>query len=344
LVVTPTYTSQGGTSTIKLAVTGSVDTLFMRLLGNPTMDLGTSSEVTWGFKRLEVALALDNTGSMDKLDKMIELKKAAKSLVETLQKASKKDGDIKIAVIPFNTDVNVGTDKANATWIDWGDYGECSKKKHKTKAACIADLGLWTPEAPKNWNGCVADRDKDLLLLTLDYDVQDTSPDALLNKALFPAHQASPCPVPMLPLTSSWSTITSKIDAMVPDGNTNVTIGMVWGWHALTTGAVLTEASAPASDLDKVLILLTDGLNTENRWTGVGADIDERTKKACDNIKKDTVNNITVYTIRVIEGNAALLKGCASKPEYYYDVQNASQLNAVFKQISENLASLRISK
>jgi von Willebrand factor type A domain len=106
----------------------------------------------------------------------------------------------------------------------------------------------------------------------------------------------------------------------------------------------LTEASAPVSDLDKVLILLTDGLNTRNRWTGTEADIDERTKKACDNIKKDTANHITVYTVRVIEGNAAPLKSCASRPEYYYDVQSASQLNAVFKQIAENLATLHISK
>ena len=84
--------------------------------------------------------------------------------------------------------------------------------------------------------------------------------------------------------------------------------------------------------------------NTENRWDNNPADIDLRTKKACENIKKDVFNNIKVYMVRVIEGNASLLQSCASKPDMYFDVQNASQLNAVFKQISENLASLRISK
>jgi hypothetical protein len=61
----------------------------------------------------------------------------------------------------------------------------------------------------------------------------------------------------------------------------------------------------------------------------------------CDNIKGTTMK---VYTVRVINGNAALLKDCATKADMYYDVQNASQLNAVFKKIGDDLATLRISK
>jgi hypothetical protein len=92
-----------------------------------------------------------------------------------------------------------------------------------------------------------------------------------------------------------------------------------------------------------VIILLTDGLNTRNRWVsdGTGKDIDPRTKKVCDNVKATTIK---VYTVRVIDGNAALLKDCATKPDMYYDVQNTSQLNAVFKKIGDDLATLRISK
>jgi von Willebrand factor type A domain len=276
------------------------------------------------------------------------LKKAAKALLDTLQKAAPKDGDIKVAIIPFNTDVNVGTDKVNAKWIDWADWnannGTCSDSDYTTKSTCLSHLKTWTPHDHSKWNGCVMDRDKNVLLVTTDYDVKDTPPDTVLKKALFPAHQADPCPVQMLPLTSKWTTLQSKIDEMKPVGTTNVTIGLAWGWHALTKGTPLTEPSAPAADLDKVLILLTDGQNTQNRWSTNQAEIDERTKKACENIKKDAVNNIKVYTVRVIEGNVPLLQSCASKPDMFYDVQNAPQLNTVFKQISENLASLRISK
>jgi hypothetical protein len=108
--------------------------------------------------------------------------------------------------------------------------------------------------------------------------------------------------------------------------------------------------SAKAADLDKVIILLTDGDNTES-WknsnnTKVTSEtaINVRTQLACDNIKADKVTNIKIYTVRVINGNSALLKACASNPSMYYDVQSASALNDVFAAIAQNLANLRVAK
>jgi hypothetical protein len=48
--------------------------------------------------------------------------------------------------------------------------------------------------------------------------------------------------------------------------------------------------------------------------------------------------------VRVIDGNANLLRNCATKPSMYYDVQQADQLSGVFSSIAQTLASLRISK
>jgi hypothetical protein len=48
--------------------------------------------------------------------------------------------------------------------------------------------------------------------------------------------------------------------------------------------------------------------------------------------------------VRVIQGNAALLKNCATSPDMYYEVDQASQLNAVFKSIAQKLATLRLAK
>jgi hypothetical protein len=124
-------------------------------------------------------------------------------------------------------------------------------------------------------------------------------------------------------------------------GNTNVTIGLVWGWHALTASQPLPEGSDPAPDKDKVIVLLTDGDNTQNRWSTSSSSIDQRTALACTNAK---AANIKIYTVRVIDGDATLLKNCASKPTMYYDVQQASQLNSVFSSIAQNLANLRIAK
>jgi hypothetical protein len=122
---------------------------------------------------------------------------------------------------------------------------------------------------------------------------------------------------------------------------TNVTIGMTWGWHALTSNEPFTQAQAVRPDVDKVMILLTDGLNTANRFTTSPTQIDARTAMVCDNIKKA---KIKLFTVRVIEGNITLLQGCASAPNMFFDVQVASQLKDVFASIAASLSGARLSK
>ena len=269
---------------------------------------------------------------------MTELKAAAHNLLTTLKKAEKTPGDIKVSIIPFAVDVNVGTSNVNADWIDWSDWesknGTCSKSSYSSSQSnCTSNNGVWTPKAHSFWNGCVMDRDQ-------NNDVMNTATAAGSPAVMYRAHQASACPAAMMPLSYDWTALNSKIDAMTPTGNTNVTIGLQVGWQTLSPVAPF-NAPAAAPDLDKVLIVLTDGTNTQNRWTSSSTSIDARTQKACDNAKAD---NIRIYTVRVIDGNATLLKACASKPEMYYEVQQSSQLNSVFTSIAQNLANLRIAK
>jgi hypothetical protein len=176
------------------------------------------------------------------------------------------------------------------------------------------------------------------------YDVLDTTPTDTIRATLFPTIQANNCPESILPLTSvkaHQGTLISKVETMRATGTTNVTIGLVWAWHALTPNSPLTEGTAPNPETDKVIILLTDGENTENRWTNNSGDIDARTRLVCTNVK---AAGIKLYTVRVIEGNATLLQQCATRSDMYFNVQNASQLNSVFTQIANNLANLRIAK
>src|SRR5262249_12780924 len=157
---------------------------------------------------------------------------------------------------------------------------------------------------------------------------------------MYRAQQATACSTAMMPLSSDWTALNAKIDAMTPSGNTNVTIGLQVGWQTLSPVEPF-NAPAAAPDLDKVVILLTDGENTQNRWSSTQSVIDARTDKVCTNAKAD---NIKIYTVRVIDGNQALLKSCASKTDMYYEVAQASELNSVFASIAQKLASLRIAK
>jgi Flp pilus assembly protein TadG len=313
VAVTPTLsTPSQGNFRIDLTARGSVATSFWKVIGTDRLDIEVRSQVLWGMKRLELALALDNTGSMAWGGKIVELKKAVNSLLDTLQKAARRPDDIRVAIIPFDTTVRVDqTGKTAAPWVVFE-----SQQERNT------------------WIGCLEDRDQ-------PHDTLDTPPTSASTY-----YPAEPCSnngalVTMRPLTNDWDALRRTVLGMNPNGNTNVTIGLVWAWHALTANLPLSEASAPRPDLDKVIILLTDGQNTRNRWTSVSSAIDSRTRTTCANIK---AANIKIYTVRVIDGNVELLRGCATNSSMYYDVQQASQLNSVFSAIAQNLANLRIAQ
>jgi Flp pilus assembly protein TadG len=381
-------------STFSLKITGTttVPTVFWRVLGRDHVDITAAGEVLWGIKRLNLALALDNTGSMSSSNKMTELKKAAHTLLTTLQNAAKTPGDVKVSIIPFATDVNVDTG-----WIDWTDwdappansappanvgpgsncpwttssngfrcttgpangssntntipssgtykgyicpsidnntyYNGCYDSTNCTgSGSTLSCQHTWVKNAHSTWNGCVYDRDQ-------NSDVLNTATGAGAASN-YRAHQTSNCSTSMMPLSTDWTALNSKIDAMTPVGNTNVTIGLQLAWQSISPVAPF-NAPAPSPDLDKVIILLTDGDNTQNRWSSTQSVIDARTDRVCTNAKAD---NIKIYTIRVINGNASLLRSCATKPDMYYEVAQASQLNSVFTSIAQNLANLRIAK
>lgn len=308
--VNAVFTSpQPGSFSLRVSANGSLPAVFAQLIGMSSFEIGTSADVAWGIKKLELALVLDNTGSMGQNGKLGELKSAAHNLIDALKASSKKEGDVKIAIVPFDKVVNIGPGYKTEPWVDFTVKGI----------------------NPTYWEGCVQDRDK-------SYDVTDDAPGAAAGR--FPAVQCGALTT-LMPLSEDWTALHGKIDAMTAAGNTNVTIGLAWGWHALTVGVPLTEGKEPAPDREKVIVLLTDGQNTQNRWTTQTSKIDERTALACANIK---AANIKIYTVRVIDGNQSLLKSCASKPSMYYDVDQASELSAVFSSIAQTLANLRLSK
>ncbi|MEJ2379011.1 MAG: VWA domain-containing protein, partial [Pseudolabrys sp.] len=101
---------------------------------------------------------------------------------------------------------------------------------------------------------------------------------------------------------------------------------------------------AMPTDAQLAIVLLTDGLNTENRWSTDQATIDARTQKVCDNIK---AAGITLYTIQVDTGGdptSTLLQNCASDSSKFYLLTKADQILSTFNDIGSQLTKLRIAK
>jgi Flp pilus assembly protein TadG len=117
------------TGSVTITADMSMDTTVMKLVGQPTMDVASSTTVVWGQSKLWVSLVLDNSGSMSQGDKngskMDALQSASKSLLGKLQAVSITPGDVQVGIVPFTRVINYKTDisgnsNSSANWIYWG--------------------------------------------------------------------------------------------------------------------------------------------------------------------------------------------------------------------------------
>jgi hypothetical protein len=179
---------------------------------------------------------------------------------------------------------------------------------------------------------------------TQSYDTNNTTPSTALPATLFPAENNSSCPpVALTMLGYNWAALSTKVDQMTPNGSTNQTIGLAWGLQALTNGNPL---NAPAQDptVQNVIVLLSDGLNTQDRWYGDGSNtstnVDNRMALACANAKAAKVR---IYTVLVMSGNSSVLQSCATDPQKYFSLSTAGQIVTAFNTIGTELANLHLS-
>lgn len=180
------------------------------------------------------------------------------------------------------------------------------------------------------------------------------------------------CPATaLLPLTNVPNTVTTRINQMVADGNTNIQQGTIWGVHMLTNNEPLTDALPRTDSVAKALIVMTDGENypkysgdmngsgyfswgfrwnnrmgpanttdTQAKMTDV---MDAKTLAACATAKGLGIR-VYVVGLAVPASVKDLLDGCASGPEYAFFPATPSELVDDFKEIAGRLAPLRLAQ
>ncbi|NPU13665.1 hypothetical protein HL667_28060 [Bradyrhizobium sp. 83012] len=243
----------------------------------------------------------------------------------------------------------------------------CTGSNSSTVCKVNTFTHTWIANAKSTWTGCVVDR-------TQPNDANAVSPATSDVTTLFPANQhmenstqycsssASTKLAQIVPLSYNWSSLKSAVNAMEPTGGTNQAIGMAWAVQSLIPNGVL---GAPAEDANttynRVIILLSDGLNTEDRWPeygngssqASGNPIDARQALLCSNLKnsKDAKGNsmYTIYTIQVNTSSPAdptstVLQNCASSPDKFYMLTSSSQIVTTFNSIGTALSKLRVAK
>lgn len=349
--VTVTPTSNG----VKLAATADVDTAIMRIVGLDKLTVNVANEVVRATTRLRVALALDTTKSMDDDGKLPALITATKSLLTQLKNVGTNPGDVYVSIIPFSKDINIGASNYNASWIDWTAWN----------AANQTCSGPWwnqtcTPNNHNTWNGCIMDRGTNTAPgATVGYDQKVDAPVVGNPPTLYPAdqytHVGYACAKQLMALNDNWSTMNTLVDSFVAAGSTNQPIGLVWAWLSLAGNSPLT---APAKDPNfqyyDVIVLMSDGLNTQDRWYNFqmpsNSSVDARmyngggSSGTCKNVKDD---GVVIYAVQVDTGSdgvSTLLQNCASDSTKYFHLTSANQLITTFNQIATELSQLRLAK
>jgi len=270
-------------------------------------------------------------------DKMIALKAASHNLLDQLKAAIIDPEDVYVSIIPFNKDVNVGASYYDQSWLSWDLWeaanGTCSNTYYHSQGSCTSHGSTWTPATHSTWNGCVTDRDQ-------NYDTTNDAPVA--GSTLYPAEQYSSCPTQLIELSNDWTALSSKIDDMQPQGNTNQAIGLQLGWQSLTAAPFTVPPKDPNYKYNDTIILLSDGLNTQDRWYTSASLINARQQKTCDNLK---AAGFTIYTVQVNTGGdptSTLLQNCASDSSKFFLLTSSTEIVTTFQQIGTALSNLRL--
>jgi Flp pilus assembly protein TadG len=335
----------GGTSQLVVHASAQVPTAFVKIFGYDSLTVTGTATAKWGNSRLRVALALDNTGSMSSDDKMDALKTATTSLLTQLQSIAESSGDVYVSIIPFSKDVNLDPANYREAWIDWTEWdtqnGTCSKSSYSSKSRCESHAGAWTPADHSTWNGCVMDRGNSNGPAAGAYDTNVAAPDPADTATMFAAEQFSSCAQVSLALSNNWTQMDTLVSGMRPGGNTNQGIGLALAWMSLNGGGPFTAPEMdPRYTYSQVIVLLSDGLNTENRWYSRQSSIDSRQKTTCQNIKQA---GILIYTVQVNTGGdptSTLLRDCASDKNKFFELKSADEMVTTFNTISTELGKL----
>lgn len=443
------FDAEGGTLNAQASnsyLTRALKAILPVHLRKTELEVGARSTVIKG-NRVEVAMALDNSGSMSGT-KLEALKSAAKDAISIITSGADLADDVKIALVPFAASVRVGTAYQNENWIYRGpekdlSYPLFTGDDTKTRFDVLTEMG-------QAWGGCVEAR-------PAPFDTNDAPPDAGSPDTLFApmfapdepddtnatnagygtgdysnnyiSDYGGSCPAPaqiciswrtrsgvttcrtygpepmnvsdaqkrvckyknavpstsfqgsasgpnqscttpaITPLSSDRTLLEARVDALVANGNTNISEGAAWAWRVLSPTAPFIEGRPFNDETNKkIMIVMTDGdnflqwrdqhnqsvyaafgygsqqrLSEDTTSTAYTNGLNSKTLSVCSNAKDA---DITVYTIafgtEISTTGLQLLEDCASSERHAYVASDETALINTFQDIAREISRLRV--
>jgi len=106
---------------VSLTATLEYEMAIAPVVGFDTLTSQITSEVAMGNLTVEIALVVDNSGSMTSNSKITRLKDTSKTMVDKIFAAastSNKPDPISFSIVPFASSVNIGPSNASQSWMD----------------------------------------------------------------------------------------------------------------------------------------------------------------------------------------------------------------------------------
>lgn len=328
----PSVTFDDSKNLVTIEAEAILPTHFMSVAGMDQITVAARSVVKREMRGMELALVMDNTGSMRSSGKMNAMKDAATELVDILYGDRETVANFWVSVVPYAATVNIGADRTD--WLVHQSYDSDA-------ALLSADMDGderygYHPDhfQPTIWKGCVEARsypndsndetsaeeawypylwrtslgafenpDHDPHAAVYDEDDSSTwgeflngdndwDPDGSssdLKEANGDQNNGTGpnlgCGPAITPLVAEKTTIQDAIDEMLPwhRGGTMANLGLAWGWRTISPkwqGAWGGDSPAElplayeAPSMQKVVILLTDGVNQWYDWPGAKWSVD----------------------------------------------------------------------
>jgi Flp pilus assembly protein TadG len=190
---------------------------------------------------------------------------------------------------------------------------------------------------------------------------------------------------PLTRLTDSTTKLKSEIGFLDANGNTNIHEGLLWGWRTLSPNSVFGDGvSYTQKNTTKVLILMTDGMNTWGSasntvlksiysaygyWTNADGSTpngrlppananpanDAQARAAMDALVRETCANagkkVLIYTIGfsvatdpIDQQGLKLLSDCAGASDRAIVANDADGLIKAFQKIAKSIGTLRLTQ
>ena len=366
----------GGLNYRKVTGTAHVDmpSNFTSMLGVEGLKADGTATAEEHIKNVEVSLVLDISGSMGENNRLVNMKSAANTFIDTLL-TSDNAANTSISLVPYSEHVNAGPSLTSALNVNWQhSYSHCIE----FDSADYDSTGLnmtkqYAQMQHFQWN----------------YFGGNDLTDTICPRYYYERIQ---------PLSKDAAKLKNQVNALQPRAGTQIFMGMKWGAALLNPSSQpLTVASInaglsdpsfsnrPAALTDantlKTIVLMTDGQNSDtyrlanwaydsandrahwasyNLWYYLQRNVAQRNWPAfywqkydgsggdylLDNICEAAKNDgIVVWTVgfETTEHGKSVMRDCASSPSHYFEVQG-TEIEDAFSSIARSINQLRLTQ